>query len=112
MGAGLLVAAATGVFIAVQVSVLGRSAASFDPLVVSFVVQAAGLVTGLVYVTSRGRWPDVAAVAGRWWWIPLGVLGWGLVGALGFAASRAGAAAALAVSIAVQVSAAWILDRR
>lgn len=58
----------------------------------------------------NGAWLDVAGVARLWWWIPLGVGGWIVVAALGFAASRVGVATVLALSIGAQLVTGFAID--
>jgi uncharacterized membrane protein YdcZ (DUF606 family) len=60
--------------------------------------------------TFNGTWSDVAAIARLWWWIPLGVGGWIVVAALGFAASRVGVATVLAISVGAQLAAGLAID--
>jgi uncharacterized membrane protein YdcZ (DUF606 family) len=62
------------------------------------------------WATINGTWSDVATVARLWWWIPLGVGGWIVVAALGFAASRVGVAAVLAISVGAQLAAGLAID--
>ena len=52
----------------------------------------------------------VLAAMRFWWWVPLGVLGWLLVAALGFASSRIGVMATLGVSVAVQLLVGLVID--
>jgi uncharacterized membrane protein YdcZ (DUF606 family) len=103
MGSALLVAIAVGVAIAVQVALLGSAAHRMPPLGVSLALQVAGVLAGAVWATATGSWHVVADVRRFWWWVPLGVLGWLLVAALGFASARIGVTVTLGVSVAVQL---------
>jgi transporter family-2 protein len=103
MSSGSLVAIIVGVGIAAQVAVLGRSTGATNPLAASFALQIAGVVAATAWATQRGAWSEVVSVSHHWWWIPLGVGGWVLVAALGFASSRIGVASTLALSIAAQL---------
>jgi uncharacterized membrane protein YdcZ (DUF606 family) len=103
MSSGYVVAGLVGVGIAVQVAIVGRASSSAHPLAISLALQVAGVAVAGVWATLNGAWSDVAGVARLWWWIPLGVGGWIVVAALGFAASRVGVAAVLALSIGAQL---------
>ena len=46
-----------------------------------------------------------------WWWIPLGIVGWVVVAALGFSSARLGTGATLALAITAQVVTGLALDR-
>jgi uncharacterized membrane protein YdcZ (DUF606 family) len=109
---GVVVAVLVGLGIAVQVSVLGSASSEHHPLSVSVSLQLAGVFAGLMWTSVRGDWRELGAIATSWWWIPLGVGGWLVVGALGYASSRIGSAATLAVSIGAQLALAVILDSR
>jgi uncharacterized membrane protein YdcZ (DUF606 family) len=111
MGIAILIAVGVGVGIAAQVSIVGQASRSIHPLVVSLALQASGLLVATVWAAWTQSWPPVVEVVRQWWWIPLGLLGWGLVAALGFAAARLGASPTLAVVIAAQLIAALALDR-
>lgn len=110
MGAALMLAVGLGVAVAVQVFVLGRSNDVGGPLAVSLALQAAGLLVGAVWVVLRGELPEVLAAAGRWWWLPLGALGWGLVAGLAAVGRRLGVAPALAIVVGAQLTAGLLLD--
>jgi uncharacterized membrane protein YdcZ (DUF606 family) len=103
MGSALLVAAAVGAAIAVQVAVLGGASRRLQPLAVSLALQIAGVIAGVVWATAAGAWHDVLATVRSWWWIPLGVAGWLVVAALGYASGRIGITLTLGVSVAVQL---------
>ena len=103
MGSAVLVAIAVGVAIAVQVALLGSASHRMHPLSVSLALQVAGVLAGALWVTATNGWHVVLAATRFWWWVPLGVLGWLLVAALGFASSRIGVTATLGVSVAVQL---------
>jgi len=108
---GILVALVTGVAIAGQVAIVGRTSARVHPLAISFALQAAGVLVGLAWVLWSRSWPGVSEVARAGWWIPLGVLGWVVVAALGFSSARLGTGATLALAITAQVVAGLTLDR-
>lgn len=110
MGSALFVAVVVGFAIALQVAVLGGAARRLHPLAVSFTLQVAGALAGAVWVTLARSWHDVVATTRLWWWVPLGVLGWMLVAALGYASGRIGVVATLGVSVAVQLLAGLALD--
>ena len=110
MSSGYVVAGLVGIGIAVQVAIVGRASSSAHPLAISLALQVAGVVVAGVWATFNGAWSDVAGVARLWWWIPLGVGGWIVVAALGFAASRVGVATVLAISISAQLIAGFAID--
>ena len=110
MGSALLVAVAVGVAIAAQVALLGSAADRMPPLAVSLALQVAGVLAGALWVTATGGWHSVLAATRFWWWVPLGVLGWLLVAALGFASARIGVTATLGVSVAVQLLVGLAID--
>jgi uncharacterized membrane protein YdcZ (DUF606 family) len=110
MGSALLVAIAVGVAIAAQVALLGGTAHRLPPLGVSLALQVAGVLAGGLWATVTGSWHVVLAGMRLWWWVPLGVLGWLLVAALGFASARIGATATLGVSVAVQLLVGLAID--
>jgi transporter family-2 protein len=110
MSSGYVVAGLVGVGIAVQVAIVGRASSSAHPLAISLALQVAGVAVAGVWATLNGAWSDVAGVARLWWWIPLGVGGWIVVAALGFAASRVGVATVLALSIGAQLIAGLAID--
>jgi uncharacterized membrane protein YdcZ (DUF606 family) len=110
MGGGFFVAVMVGVGVAVQVSVLGRSAGNTNPLAVSLALQISGVLVAAVWASNRGAWPDVLDVSRNWWWIPLGAGGWAVVAALGFASNKIGVAATLGLSLTAQLLAALIID--
>lgn len=64
---------------------------------------------------ERSRRPPVPEESGLGdlveWKLRLGALGWGIVAALGFSASRLGASTTLAVVVAAQIVAALVLDQ-
>ena len=110
MSSGYVVAGLVGIGIAIQVAIVGRASSSAHPLSVSLALQIAGVAVAGVWATLNGAWSDVAGVARLWWWIPLGVGGWIVVAALGFAASRVGVATVLAISIGAQLIAGFAID--
>jgi uncharacterized membrane protein YdcZ (DUF606 family) len=110
MSSGYVVAGLVGIGIAIQVAIVGRASSSAHPLAISLALQIAGVVVAGVWATFNEAWSDVAGVARLWWWIPLGVGGWIVVAALGFAANRVGVAAVLALSIGAQLIAGLAID--
>ncbi len=110
MSSGYAVAGLVGIGIAVQVAIVGRASNTAHPLAVSLALQIAGVVVAGTWATINGSWSDVATVARQWWWIPLGIGGWIVVAALGFAASRIGVAAVLALSVGAQLIAGLVID--
>lgn len=110
MSSGFIVAGLVGIGIAVQVAIVGRASVTAHPLAVSLALQIAGVAVAGTWATINGSWPDVATVARLWWWIPLGIGGWIVVAALGFAASRVGVAAVLALSVGAQLIAGLGID--
>jgi uncharacterized membrane protein YdcZ (DUF606 family) len=110
MSSGYVVAGLVGIGIAVQVAIVGRASNTAHPLAVSLALQIAGVAVAGAWATFNGTWSDVAAIARMWWWIPLGVGGWIVVAALGFAASRVGVAAVLAISVGAQLAAGLAID--
>lgn len=110
MNSGYVVAGLVGTGIAVQVAIVGRASGSAHPLAASLALQIAGVAVAGVWATFNGAWSDVASVVRLWWWIPLGIGGWIVVAALGFAANRVGVAAVLALSIGAQLIAGLGID--
>lgn len=110
MGSGFAVAMLVGVGIGVQVAIIGRSSATTSPLAVSFALQLAGSAAAVLWATRHGAWTDVVAVARQWWWIPLGIVGWVIVAGLAYASRQAGAAAALSVAVASQLTTGLVFD--
>ena len=111
MPLGILVALVTGVAIGVQVTIIGRTSARVHPLAISLALQLSGVLVGFAWVAWSRSWPGVAEVARLWWWIPLGLVGWVVVGALGFSSARLGTGATLALAITAQVTTGLLLDR-
>jgi uncharacterized membrane protein YdcZ (DUF606 family) len=112
MGGGFVVAVMVGAGIAVQVAILGRAAGQLSPLAVSLALMIPGLVAATVWATATRSWADVAVVPGKWWWLLLGVGGWLVVAALGFAADRIGVTTTLSLSIATQLAVGLVIDLR
>lgn len=110
MSSGYFVAGLVGLGIAVQVAIVGRASNTADPLAIALTLQVDGVAVGAVWTTTNGEWPDVVAVDRSWWWVPLGIGGWVVVAALGFAASRVGVAAVLALSVGAQLTAGLVID--
>lgn len=111
MRSGVVVAVSVGVAIAVQVTIVGRATRFAHPLSISLALQAAGLVVGSVWMITRGSWGEVGNAAVQWWWLPVGALGWAIVGALGFASQRIGVSTTLALVVAAQLIAGLLVDR-
>ena len=112
MGSGFVVAVMVGAGIAVQVAVLGRASGQLSPLAVSLALMVPGLLAATIWATVTRSWSDVAVVPGKWWWLVLGVGGWLVVAALGFAADRIGVTATLSLSIATQLAVGVLIDVR
>jgi len=110
MSSGYFVAGLVGLGVAIQVAIVGRASNTVHPLAVALALQIAGVAVAAVWATTSGEWPAVATVAHLWWWVPLGVGGWVVVAALGFAASRVGVAAVLAVSVGAQLATGLAID--
>lgn len=110
MGAAIGVAIGVGIAIAFQVVIMGRASEISHPLAVSAALQLSGLLVGTLWVASNRGWGDFLGSFTQWWWIPLGVLGWGIVAALGFSASSLGATTTLSIVIAVQLTAGLVAD--
>lgn len=106
----LVVAVAIGLAVAAQASILGGASRTLHPLGISFALQVAGVLVGLAWVVWARAWSQVVDVASSWWWLPLGVVGLGVVAALGFASARLGALLTLAVVVAAQLGGALVLD--
>jgi uncharacterized membrane protein YdcZ (DUF606 family) len=112
MGSGFVVAVMVGAGIAVQVAVLGRASGQLSPLAVSLALMVPGLLAATIWATVTRSWSDVAVVPGKWWWLVLGVGGWLVVAALGFAAHRIGVTTTLSLSIATQLAVGVLIDVR
>lgn len=110
MGNAFVVAIAVGIAIAAQVAVVGRVSQDFHPLAVSTILQIAGVVSGLLWVLHRQAWTEIGALALRWWVLPLGLAGWGIVAALGFASARLGVSATLVLVVATQLVAGLLIN--
>lgn len=110
---GVLLAVAAGVAIAVQVALVGRAADTRSPIAIAMFVQLAGVGSALAILLLRGRWgeiTDTVAVAGLW--LPAGLAGTVIVASLAGASTQIGVAAALGVSVAVQLTASLAWDTR
>ena len=110
MSSGYAVAVLVGLGIAAQVAIVGRAASTSHPLAVSFALQLAGVAVAGAWATITASWADVLTAARQPWWIPLGVGGWIVVAALGYAANRVGVAAVLALSVGAQLLAGLVID--
>lgn len=111
MGIAIVIAIALGVGIGAQVAILGRASATLAPLTISLGIQAAGLIAGAVWAMAARPWSGLGAVVTQWWWLPLGILGFGIVAALGFTADRLGVSITLAIVVAAQVITGLGIDR-
>ncbi len=112
MSSGFVVAVMVGAGIAVQVAILGRAAGQLSPLAVSLALMVPGLLAATIWATATRSWSDVAVVPGKWWWLILGVGGWLVVAALGFAADRIGVTTTLSLTIATQLAVGLVIDLR
>lgn len=106
----LLVAVAVGLAVATQASILGGVSRSLHPLAISFSLQVAGVLAGLLWIIWSRTWSQALDVATAWWWLPLGVVGLGVVAALGFSSARLGTLLTLAVVVAAQLGGGLVLD--
>lgn len=112
MATALVVAVGIGVAIAVQAATLSGAAQERHPLAISLALQIAGVLAGTAWMLAQRQWLPVIAIARAWWWLPLGVVGWLVVAALGFAAQRLGVTVTLGVSVGVQLLFGLALDVR
>lgn len=110
MGSTFAIAVGLGAAIAVQVAVLGRASADSHSLVVSLALQISGTLIGLIWMLHHQSWPVLVRVGLQWWWLPLGVLGWGVVGALGHVSARLGTGITLVVVVTAQLVAGLVID--
>lgn len=106
----MLIAVLAGFLIAVQSITIGLGAERSGPWLVSWLVHAAGLAVGTVWVLTRTSAAEVAAAVRLPWWPVAGIVGFGLVAAVGTAVSRLGAGPAIAVSTATQLVVALVYD--
>lgn len=111
MRSGVVVAVLVGVAIAFQVAILGRASRSAHPLSISLALQVAGLIVGSAWVIARGSWDQVGSIAVQWWWLPVGAIGWAIVGALGYASQRIGVSTTLALALGAQLIVGLLVDR-
>lgn len=110
---GVLLAVAAGFAIALQVALIGRAAETRSPLAIAMFVQLGGLCCALAVLLVRGRWQeitDAAPVVALW--LPAGLAGTIIVASLASASASIGVAAALGVSVAVQLVASLAWDVR
>jgi len=112
MGSGFVVAVMVGAGIAAQVAILGRASGQLSPLAVSMALMVPGLLAATIWASVTRSWSDVFVVPGKWWWLMLGVGGWLVVAALGFAADRIGVTTTLSLSIATQLAVGVLIDLR
>lgn len=106
----IVVAVLVGIAVAIQVSVVGRSSRTVHPLAISLALQGSGLVAGAVWATTQNAWAQVGSIGLSWWWLPIGAVGWIIVGALGFASGRIGVSATLAVVVTAQLTMGLLID--
>jgi uncharacterized membrane protein YdcZ (DUF606 family) len=106
----VVLAVGVGIAVAVQSSILGGASRSIHPLSVSFALQIAGVLIGLAWALHVRAWPEVIEVARQWWWLPLGLVGLGVVAAIGYSSARLGTLVTLALIIAAQLIAGLVLD--
>lgn len=99
-----------GITIAVQAWLIGGMVESRSPLAVSLALLVPGALVGAAWSLVRHEWGTVGVVARQWWWIPLGVAGWGIVAVLGWSANRLGVATALTLVVAAQLVAGTVID--
>ena len=111
MPSAIVVALIVGCAIAVQVAILGRASRALHPLVVSLALQVSGLLIGLGWLLWSREWPQLSQVIGQWWWLPLGIVGWLAVAALGFSAPRLGTSATLAIDNGAHIIVGLLLDQ-
>jgi uncharacterized membrane protein YdcZ (DUF606 family) len=110
---GVLLAAAAGVCIAVQVGLIGRAAGTRSPIAIAMFVQLGGASAALAVLLVRGRVGEMGDVAGLVsTWLPAGVAGTIIVASLASAAAQVGVATALGLSVAVQLGASLAWDLR
>jgi len=112
MGIAYAVAIAVGAGVAIQVAILGGASGKLHPLAISVALQLAGLLVGMLWMVWQRAWSDLTTVVAEWWWVPLGVLGWLLVAALGFASNRIGVAATLGLAVGAQLVVGLGVDAR
>lgn len=106
----LLVALGIGAAIALQTATVGHLSGEVHPLTISLALLLSGVAVASTWASVRHAWPEVLAVTGRWWWLPLGIAGWAIVAALGWTASRLGVAVALAVVVGSQLTVGLVVD--
>jgi uncharacterized membrane protein YdcZ (DUF606 family) len=110
MRSAVFIAGIVGIGIALQVALVGRFTRSVHPLAISLALQVSGLVAGGVWALTQRTWQSVGTVSLQWWWLPLGALGWVVVGALGYASATLGVSTTLAIAIAAQLAAGLVFD--
>jgi len=110
MGSAVVVSMCIGLAAAVQAAILGKAASELRTLSISLGLLLAGLVVAAAWATTQRAWGDVAETVSQWWWLPLGVLGWLIVGALGYSSARIGVAATLGMAVATQLAVGLAID--
>jgi uncharacterized membrane protein YdcZ (DUF606 family) len=106
----VVLAIGVGTAVAVQSSILGGASRSLHPLSLSLALQVAGVAIGVSWAVYARAWSEVFVVARQWWWLPLGLVGLGVVAAIGFSSARLGTLTTLALIIGAQLVAGLILD--
>jgi uncharacterized membrane protein YdcZ (DUF606 family) len=106
----IALAIGVGIAVAAQSSILGGASRWLHPLSVSFALQIAGMSVGVVWAVHARAWPEVFEVVRQWWWLPLGLVGLGVVAAIGFCSARLGTLVTLALIIAAQLVAGLVFD--
>lgn len=112
MNLGYALAALAGLFIALQVSIMGRNAPAAGPFTVALLIHVAGLVAALAVMVARRDWTQTIQAAAGWWWVVPGVAGFLILSSLSLASARVGVAVALSLSIGTQLVAGLLFDAR
>jgi uncharacterized membrane protein YdcZ (DUF606 family) len=109
---GYALAALAGLFIALQVSIMGRNAPAAGPFTVALLIHVAGLVAAVAVMVARRDWTQTIQAAAGWWWVVPGVAGFLILSSLSLASARVGVAVALSLSIGTQLVAGLLFDAR
>lgn len=110
MTASLIVALCIGVAIALQAATVSSLAAVVHPLTISLALLASGLLVATAWASVVQAWPDTLTVVARWWWLPLGALGWAIVAALGWTVARLGVGLGLSLIVGAQLTMGLVID--